>query len=42
MDPINVDFTRGKKGDSDNGNDSVSDVYIPPKNVARTVKWEIR
>lgn len=37
MDPINVDFTRGKKGDSDNGNDSVSDVYIPPKNAARRI-----
>ena len=32
MDPINVDFTRGK-GDDNSGNNVVSDVYIPPKNA---------
>lgn len=32
MDPINVDFTRGK-GDDKNGNNVVADVYIPPKNA---------
>ena len=33
MDPINVDFTHGKKGDSGNGNETVADVYIPPRNA---------
>lgn len=32
MDPINVDFTHGK-GDNDNNNNIVSEVYIPPKNA---------
>lgn len=34
MDPINVDFTKGKKSDDDK---PVSDVYIPPKNHIKKI-----
>ena len=36
MDPINVDFTRGK-GDGSNNNKAVTDVYIPPKNAKKKI-----
>lgn len=37
MDPIKVDFTLGKDGDSGNSNESAADIYIPPRKSKRKI-----
>lgn len=37
MDPINVDFTKGKKKDPKGDKEAVAEVYIPPRNAKKKI-----